>query len=197
MSERESLQALVDALPPGEARRLVLLLVSRLAHAVGTPLGVILGHADLLEAAVLDPRDRERLQIVRDQVDRVSQTIQALLASVNGGSSPPARVALQPRIAGTVEGVAGDSRARGLRVETDLVASAAAALGGERLPSLLAEILINAARILPAGSSLHVVTRDLGPGRVEVCIRDAGAGGAVAPGLQFRMVLATDETDVT
>src|SRR5262249_39709651 len=67
-------------------------LVAALAHEIGTPMGVIRGHAELLESSVSDERARKRLQTIREQIDRISHIIQTLLNMARPGGRDPAPV---------------------------------------------------------------------------------------------------------
>ncbi len=54
-------------------------LVAGLAHEIGTPMGVIRGHAEALEGNVQGEKAEWRLRTIRDQIDRISLIIQSLL----------------------------------------------------------------------------------------------------------------------
>ena len=71
-------------------------LAAGLAHEIGTPMGVIQGHAEALEPLVEDERGRWRLQTIRDQVERISRIIQALLNMARPRESVRDPVELEP-----------------------------------------------------------------------------------------------------
>ena len=54
-------------------------LVAGLAHEIGTPMGVIQGHAKLLEPAVQDENARWRLRTIQAQVARIARIVESLL----------------------------------------------------------------------------------------------------------------------
>ena len=60
-------------------------LVAGLAHEIGTPMGVIQGHAKLLEGDVAGDNARWRLRTIQDQIGRISRIIQSLLNMARPG----------------------------------------------------------------------------------------------------------------
>ena len=54
-------------------------LAAGLAHEIGTPMSVVRGHAELLEDKVPDDKSRWRVATIIEQIDRISNILQALL----------------------------------------------------------------------------------------------------------------------
>ncbi len=78
-------------------------LVAGLAHEIGTPMGVIQGHAKLLEPAVQDDNARWRLRTIQAQIARIARIVESLLNMAR----PTSRrtripVALAPLLDGTL-----------------------------------------------------------------------------------------------
>lgn len=64
------------------------LLASSLAHEIGTPLGVIRGRAELMEAQLVDqPGLQKHVDVIISQIDRVSALIRSLLNLARGDAS--------------------------------------------------------------------------------------------------------------
>ena len=72
-------------------------LVAGLAHEIGTPMGVIQGHAKLLERAVSDDDAKWRLETIQNQIGRISRIIQALLNIARPRQPRRTPVTLEPR----------------------------------------------------------------------------------------------------
>ncbi len=151
-------------------------LVAGLAHEIGTPMGVIQGHADLLEAAVTDERARWRLQTIREQIDRISRIIQALLSSARPREMERAPLELPPLIENTLSFLAEKFRRRGIRVETDFAPVPTLVADGEKLQQLFLNLFLNGVDAMPKGGSLRVTLAALGPDAVEVRVADSGIG---------------------
>ena len=64
-------------------------LIAGLAHEIGTPRGVIQGHAKLLEPAVTGDDAKWRLETIQEQIGRITKIIQALLKMSNPERRPP------------------------------------------------------------------------------------------------------------
>lgn len=151
-------------------------LVSGLAHEIGTPMSVIQGHADLLEATASDERERWRLQTIREQIDRISRIIQALLASARPRELVRAPVELAPLLERTLSFLAERLRRRSIQVETDLRPVPTVLADAEKLQQLFLNVFLNAADAMPAGGTLRVALAPLGGEEVEIRIADTGAG---------------------
>jgi two-component system NtrC family sensor kinase len=69
-----------EALARAEQMAAVGQMAASVAHQVGTPLNLISGYVQMMhEDATSDPRNERRLQIVREQIDRVAAVVRTLL----------------------------------------------------------------------------------------------------------------------
>ena len=151
-------------------------LVAGLAHEVGTPLGVIHGHAELLEAAVTDDRSRWRAKAIREQIDRISGIIQTLLNMAKPHEVVHIEVDLEALLDGTLGFLAEKFRRRGIEVERHLKTVPTLYGDPDRLQQLFLNLLLNAVDATPEGGTLKVSLRRKGSAAVEVRMLDTGCG---------------------
>jgi signal transduction histidine kinase len=152
-------------------------MAASVAHQVGTPLNVISGYVQLLQAKQPDGSpDRERLRTIQDQIARVTAIVQSLLDQTRR----PA-LALRPLAPGEmVEGLAelvrpslvGRGVDLGLEVAPDLPA-----VGVDRvqLEQALLNLVTNAIDAMPEGGRLRLAARPDGDG-VALQVTDSGIG---------------------
>ncbi len=151
-------------------------LVAGLAHEIGTPMGVIQGHADLLESAVTDERGRWRLRTIREQIDRISRVIQALLGAARPRDPVRVPLDLAPVLDTALSFLAEKLRQRGVRVDCDYQPSPQVRGDPEKLQQLFLNLFLNAADAMPDGGKISVTLRPDGAGHVEIAISDTGTG---------------------
>jgi signal transduction histidine kinase len=150
-------------------------LVAGLAHEIGTPMGVIQGHAKLLESKISDEQARWRLQTIQEQIARISKIIQSLLNMARPTRSARMPVALEPLLDGTLAFLGEKFRRRDIRVERCFEPAASIRGDAERLQQLFLNLFLNAADAMPEGGELGVSLRPRGS-EVEVIVSDTGAG---------------------
>ncbi|MFI5217094.1 MAG: protoglobin domain-containing protein [Candidatus Limnocylindria bacterium] len=151
-------------------------LVAGLAHEIGTPMGVIQGHAKLLEPEVSGEQARWRLRTIQEQVARISKIIQTLLNMARPGRRRLVPVALEPLVETTLSFVSEKLKRRGIEVSRSIEAVPSLVGDPERLQQLFLNLFLNAADAMPDGGELRVSLRPGEAGEVEVRIADSGCG---------------------
>ncbi|MEM7410146.1 MAG: protoglobin domain-containing protein [Myxococcota bacterium] len=153
-------------------------LVAGLAHEIGTPMGVIQGHAKLLESKVSDDDARWRLTTIQEQIGRISRIIQTLLNMARPGSKAHRPVALRPLIEQTLSFVSEKLERRAITLHAEFADAPSVAGDAERLQQLFLNLFLNAADAMPDGGDLTVVLAP-DPAGVRVEVSDTGIG--IAP----------------
>ncbi len=152
-------------------------LVAGLAHEIGTPMGVIQGHAKLLESAVSGENATWRLKTIQEQITRISRIIQTLLNMARPGPARRQPVALPPLIESTLSFVAEKLARRRIRVVRTLDPTVPSVLGdAERLQQLLLNLVLNAADAMPEGGELRVSLAAHNEDELAVRVADTGKG---------------------
>jgi signal transduction histidine kinase len=151
-------------------------LVAGLAHEIGTPMGVIQGHADLLETTLTDERARWRVRMISDQIKRITRIIQALLSSARPRGMEAAVLELEPLIKSTLSFLEERCKQHGIRVATEIAPLPSLMADREKLQQLLLNLFLNAMDAMPDGGELRVTANPLASGEVEVRVGDSGPG---------------------
>ena len=166
-------------------------LVAGLAHEIGTPMGVIQGHAEMLESSVSDERGHWRLRTIRDQIERISGIIQTLLNIARPREPEYAPVELRETVFGCLDFLGEKLRRRGIEVSTDLPFAATLQGDRQKLQQVFLNLFLNAADAMPEGGKLSVSMAPVsspsasstsasstagGDGDVELRIGDTGHG---------------------
>jgi signal transduction histidine kinase len=160
-------------------------LVAALAHEIGTPMGVIRGHAELLESSVSDERGRKRLQTIRDQIDRISHIIQTLLNMARPGGRDTGPVDVCALARETLAFLAEKIRAHAIEARVELPARAMVRGSFDKLQQILINLVINAVDAMPDGGKLIVRVDADSLEWVAIRITDTGQG--MSPETQARI----------
>jgi signal transduction histidine kinase len=155
-------------------------LVAGLAHEIGTPMGVISGHAEALEGAVQGERAQWRLHTIREQIDRISQIIRALLNIARPREALRVSVELAAVAETAVAFLSEKLRARSVQVERSFAAVSPIVGDPDKLQQLFLNVLINAIDAMPEGGVLRIAIQPHETGEVEVVLSDTGTGIAPA-----------------
>jgi len=151
-------------------------LVAGLAHEIGTPMGVIQGHAKLLESAVQDENGRWRLRTIQAQIARIARIVESLL-NMARPSSRRARVpvVLSAVLDNTLAFLTERLTRRRVEVVRNYVETPSIHADPEALQQIFLNLVMNAIDSMPSGGQLRV---SVGPidGGAEVRIADTGAG---------------------
>jgi signal transduction histidine kinase len=150
-------------------------LIAGLAHEIGTPMGVIQGHAKKLEKSVLGEDATWRLQTIQEQIGRISRIIQVLLNMARPRPSRRQPVDLQPLLERTLSFVSEKMSRRHIEVSTDFSPAGSVMGDAERLQQLFLNLFLNAADAMAEGGELRIALCE-DDGRVVIRVADTGAG---------------------
>ncbi len=151
-------------------------IVAGLAHEIGTPMGVIQGHAELLESSVNDERGKQRLRTIRDQIERISNIIRSLLNMARSDHRELQPVDVRAVLERSLSFLTEEFRLRQIRVKRDLVDTASVFGDEEKLQQLFLNLLLNATDAMPEGGNLEIRAQGLSGDKLEVLISDDGHG---------------------
>jgi signal transduction histidine kinase len=151
-------------------------LVAGLAHEIGTPMGVIQGHAKMLESDVRGDEARWRLETIQEQITRISGIIHALLNMARPSRSAYVPVDLAATLQTTLAFVSEKLARRQIRVERHFDEVPSVLGDPERLQQVFLNLAVNAADAMPRGGVFRVELAELEPGWVDVTLADTGAG---------------------
>ena len=151
-------------------------IIAGLAHEIGTPMGVIQGHAELLESSVTDERGRHRLRTIRDQIERISEIMKTLLNMARPHEKEHVPVELTAIVRETLAFLAEKLRAHGISSALDLPARAMLCGNHDKLQQLFINLVMNAIDAMPDGGKLSISIAALGADKLEVCVTDTGHG---------------------
>jgi signal transduction histidine kinase len=151
-------------------------LVAGLAHEIGTPMGVIQGHAKLLENAVQDENGRWRLRTIQAQIARIARIMESLL-NMARPSARRARVpvVLSALLDNTLAFLTERLTRRRVEVERDYAETPSIHADAEALQQVFLNLVMNAIDAMPQGGRLTVRVAPL-DGGAEVRIADTGNG---------------------
>jgi signal transduction histidine kinase len=152
-------------------------LVTGLAHEIGTPMGVIQGHAKLLEGKLPDDADaRWRLATIQSQIARISKIIQTLLNMARPRKARRQPVALDAVLESSLSFVGEKLGRRGIEVEREIAPVGSVIGDSERLQQLFLNLFLNAADAMPEGGRLQVSLARGDAADAVIRIADTGAG---------------------
>ena len=154
-------------------------LVADASHELRTPLAVMRAELEVsLRGDVMSPAEREVLQIVSEEVDTMSRTVDDLmtLALADEGRLQllPTRVHVQEAVETAVRSLRPLASARGVRLECD-GDSAEVLADPERLHQALTNLIENAIKFAPPGGRV-AVTSWTSAQEVGITVADDGPG---------------------
>jgi signal transduction histidine kinase len=152
-------------------------IVAGLAHEIGTPMGVIQGHAELLESSVSSERGRAQLRTIREQIERISHIIHTLLnmARPTGREDGPVDLALLMR--DTLAFLGEKLRMHGIRIQLDLSEPAVIRGNSDKLQQVFINLVLNAVDAMEDQGRLTVKLR-ASEDTFEISLVDTGHGMA-------------------
>jgi signal transduction histidine kinase len=151
-------------------------LVAGLAHEIGTPMGVIQGHAKLLEPAVMGTDAKWRLETIQEQIGRITTIIRALLNMAHPDRKPRrGPLGLESVLETTLSFVSENLSRKGVALIRSFEPVPEIIGDSERLQQLFLNLFINAVDAMPEGGELRV---SLAPadGGIDVRVSDTGLG---------------------
>jgi signal transduction histidine kinase len=154
-------------------------LIAGLAHEIGTPMGVIQGHAKLLESAVEGDNSRWRLRTIQEQIGRISRIMQSLLHMARPGRPRRVPVDLAGLIDGTFAFLTEKLGRREIEISRDFEAVPTVLGDPERLQQVFLNLFLNAVDAMPGGGRLAVSLR---PQQAEVEVRVVDSGHGIPAG---------------
>ncbi len=169
-------------------------LVAGLAHEIGTPMGVIQGHAKLLEPHVEGEDAQWRLRTIQDQIGRISRIIEGLLGMARPSRPNRLPVALGPLVESTLAFVQDKLGRRRIETRLDLAEVPSVRGDSERLQQVLLNLLLNAADAMPQGGELQVSLAETADGEADLRVADTGPGIAGDPARVFDPFVTTKES---
>jgi signal transduction histidine kinase len=155
-------------------------LVAGLAHEIGTPMGVIRGHAEALGSAVEGERAQWRLRTILEQIDRISMIIQSLLNIARPKEAVRKPTELQPILETSLAFLSQKLERREVRVERAFEPAPAVRGDPDKLQQLFLNLFLNAIDAMPEGGVLGVSLGTAGDRWVEIRVSDTGVGIAAA-----------------
>jgi heavy metal sensor kinase len=173
-----TLNAMLDRLEQGVAEKQRL--VADASHELRTPLAVMRAELDVsLRRDNLPPAEREVLESVREEVDRMTRTVDNLLtlAQVDEGRLEllTVRVDLRDAIEAAVRPLRPLAEAKGVSVEVQARRGREVQADAQRLHQLLTNLIENAIKFSPAGTRVRVAGwRE--HGEIGVTVTDTGPG---------------------
>jgi signal transduction histidine kinase len=174
--QRSELRLAAQRAKAAEELASIATLVAGLAHEIGTPMGVIQGHAKMLESGVSDESARWRLRTIQEQVGRISKIIQTLLNMARPGRTRRMPIALEPLLDTTLMFLSEKLARRKIGVKRRYLPVPSIVGDRERLQQLFLNLFLNAADAMPDGGELCVCVRPSDDGEIEVRVADTGAG---------------------
>jgi PAS domain S-box-containing protein len=151
-------------------------LAAGLAHEVGTPMNVILGYAQMIQASAQDEAICERARIIREQVQRVSQIIQTLLNFARPRGRLRGCVDLVAVVDESLSLLQERFRNNGVKVERHFESLPEIWADGAKLQQVIINLGINAADAMPDGGILRIYMAPRDSSEVEIRVTDTGTG---------------------
>jgi signal transduction histidine kinase len=163
------------------------LIASSLAHEIGTPLGVIRGRAELLAMQTKDnPAIRSNVEVITEQIDRVSGLIRSLLNLARGDSSEKiGPISLNNAVGDVLRLLDHEMAKQNIAVKNHLLAENPVYIYGqsEKLQQVLLNLVVNSIHAIKKARESHsdhkgiieIRCHDLGA-RYSVEISDNGCG---------------------
>ncbi|WP_411375652.1 sensor histidine kinase [Arthrobacter sp. MPF02] len=150
--------------------------VSSVSHEFRTPLTSILGYVEILLADDQDESDREMLEIIRRNSERLLTLVSDLLASRNGQLIvTPHTVDVAELVRSSVASALPKASAAGVVLEAAVPEKLEAHVDGERISQVLDNLVSNAIKYSPGGGNV-LVSLAQEDGHLTCRVSDTGMG---------------------
>lgn len=155
---------------------------AQFAHEVGTPLNLIGGHVQLLEAGADDAAKRQaRLSVIRAQIERISEIVRLMLDRTRPQEVEMGPLNLKGLLRHIFETIAPLLASRGIRLCEAVEASLPFInANADRLQQAFINLINNALDAMPDGGELTITARGQasaeGRDQVVVEVKDTGVG---------------------
>ncbi len=174
--QRVELQKTTERARAAERLASVGAIAAGLAHEIGTPMGIIRGHAELLEDFVDGEDGQSRLEIIVEQIDRISNIMQGLLNLARPAEVNREVVELGALLDAVLSFIASKAERQGIEVVRRYDEVPKLRGDTDRLQQLFLNLILNAFDAMEGGGRLEVGISRSGPRHVSVRILDDGVG---------------------
>ncbi|MCA9509556.1 MAG: protoglobin domain-containing protein [Myxococcota bacterium] len=174
--QREELKVTTARARAAEQLASVGVLAAGLAHEIGTPMSVIRGHAESLEGVVPDERSQWRVRTIVEQIDRITNIMQALLNLARPREPVIGPVDLGGVLETAASFLAQKLERRGIEVALEVDGDVVVEGDAEKLQQLFLNLILNAADAMGGGGELRLGARAVEGGAVHAWVADTGVG---------------------
>jgi two-component system, NtrC family, sensor kinase len=151
-------------------------LAAQFAHEVGTPLNLISGHVQLLRARATDDRTIKRLDVIADQIQRITNIVRSMLDSTRRPSLQLRSTDLNSLLARILEASQPTLAARNVALSTEMASNLPLIEADlDQLQQVFINLINNSLDAMPGGGKLLVATR-LEEEAAVIEMSDTGAG---------------------
>lgn len=155
-------------------------LAAQFAHEVGTPLNLISGHVQMLQAKETDERTLKRLETIAAQIARIERIVRTMLDQTRRPSARMEPLDLGPLLARLFDAIAPTLEANHVELAADIEPGLPAVhADADHLQQIFINLVNNALDAMPNGGTITVTARADGPA-VRVAVSDSGVGIAEA-----------------
>jgi two-component system NtrC family sensor kinase len=150
---------------------------AQFAHEVGTPLNLISGHAQLLQADLSEnSKEANRLQVITSQIERIENIVREMLDRTRFGATEHTAVNLNEVLSKIFDAVEPTLQESHVELQTSLTPNLPNVSGdAERLQQVFFNLVKNALDAMPEGGKLEVST-SAEQNKVFVEFTDNGVG---------------------
>jgi len=155
---------------------------AQFAHEVGTPLNLIGGHVQLLEAGADDGAKRQaRLSVIRSQIERISEIVRLMLDRTRPQEVEMKPLNLKSFLRRIFETIGPLLTSRGVKLREELAGDLPfMSANADRLQQAFINLINNALDAMPAGGELTITARGQATGawqdKVVLDVADTGVG---------------------